>query len=340
MTRYLFPLALLCACSSDGGDPKDTSTSTAPLSGDLVLTDAQNYSYTGDYQVIEVPVASGVDSTICFDAVTTDIRGRPMDPTAIDEITLSNFYLTTEEITVKVVENSLDQGDVADYREVALDEGTHAGKTCVNLSDFSIIGNPLIPETEFLESADNTWLATLWKESDNGRNDILMSVVVVPVEGEKNTAVNFSTESSVLTFDADLASLTTVQTSPNQDITVDWAGVTTDVSGFPFDVRLADRLVIGKVAGTDIDAIEANFLQLYEQADEVYFLDVYGLNFSELTDNGNLIRLDENGDPVLPRQLDGTPFTGFTTDGTWLMGFDCTTCTSPAPVFLTVVDVM
>jgi hypothetical protein len=198
----------------------------------------------------------------------------------------------------------------------------------------------LIPETEFLESADNTWLATLWKESDNGRNDILMSVVVVPVEGEKNTAVNFSTESSVLTFDADLASLTTVQTSPNQDITVDWAGVTTDVSGFPFDVRLADRLVIGKVAGTDIDAIEANFLQLYEQADEVYFLDVYGLNFSELTDNGNLIRLDENGDPVLPRQLDGTPFTGFTTDGTWLMGFDCTTCTSPAPVFLTVVDVM
>lgn len=340
MIRYFLPLAFVCACGSDNEEPKETGTSTAPLSGDLVLTDAQNYSYTGDYQVVEVPVASGQDSTICFDAVTSDIRGRDMDPAAIDEITLSSFYLTTEEITVKVVENSLDQGDIADYREVELDEGEHAGKTCVNLSDFSIIGNPLIPETEFVENAETSWLATLWKTSDNGRNDILMSIVVVPTEGEKNTTVNFSNESSVLTFDADLASLTAVQTSPNQDITVDWAAVTTDVSGFPFDVRLADRLVLGKVAGTDLEAIEADFLQLYEKADEVYFLDVYGLNYSELTDNGNALRLDENGDPVLPRQLDGTPFTGFTNDGTWLMGFDCTTCTSPAPVFLTVVDVM
>ena len=156
MIRFLLSLVVLCGCSSDDGDPNDTNNGNNTLSGDLVLTDAQNYSYTGTYDVVEVPVASGTDSTLCFDAVTTDIRGRAMDPANIDEITLSSFYLSTEEITVKVVENSLDQGDIADYREVELDEGPHAGKTCVNLSDFSIIGNPLIPETEFVESPDNT----------------------------------------------------------------------------------------------------------------------------------------------------------------------------------------
>lgn len=337
MIRTTALLTLLFACG-DGGKDSDTSDNGKTYSGDLVLTNANNYTYDATFEVDEVLVASGQDSTICFGDVTTDIRGRAMDPTDLTEISISSFTKTKAEVAQMVVDNSLDQGDVDDFREIPLDEGALQGATCVNLTDFTIIGNPLIPETEFLENANTTWLATLWKTAPDGRDDILMSIVVKPVEGEKNRSVTMTDSSSRMTFVPDLQSMEHAVTSPGQDYTADWMDVTVDASGLDFDLRKYDRMVIGHTSMATLDEVEQVFLQLYELADEIYFLDTYGLNFAELNDNGNVLRT-EDGEPVLPTSIDGEVFEGFTRDGHWLIGIDCTTCTSPAPVFLTVVDV-
>jgi hypothetical protein len=327
-------LALLFGCP-DGEKWKDTADT---YSGDLVITNANNYTYEATFEVEEVLVASGQDSTVCFGDVTTDIRGRPMDPSDLTEITISSFTKTKAEVAKMVVDNSLDQGDVDDYREIPLDEGAHQGATCVHLTDFTIIGNPLIPETEFLENDNTTWLATLWKTAPDGRDDILMSIVIKPVVGEANLEVTMTDSSSAMTFVPDLQTMDHLVTSPGQDYTADWLDVTVDASGLEFDLRKYDRMVIGHTTMATLDEVEDVFLQLYELADEIYFLNVYGLNYAEITDNGNVLRT-EDGVPVLPTTLDGKVFEGFTREGYWLIGIDCTTCTSPAPVFLTVVDV-
>jgi hypothetical protein len=290
----------------------------------LAFTDANNYSYEAAFDVEVVDVEASTDATICWDTVTTDIRGRPMDPADMDEVTFVNLNLTVEEVQEAVVANTLTQGNVADYRQLIL-EDEFAGATCAQLSDFSIIGNPFVPESEFPEDDSNTWLTTLWNESPDGRNDILMSSVVHPVVGESNHDVTMTSSSAVLDFDADLHSLEALSTSAGLgDYTLDWSAVTVDVSGQEYDVRLGDRLLVGHIDATEIGDVESVFLRLFEEASAIYYLDVYGLTFANLADAAS---------------LDGTAFTGFTEDGIWLIGVECLTCTSPAPLLLTVVNV-
>ena len=68
-------LTLLFGCP-DGGKDKDTSGNGETYSGDLVITNAHNYTYEATFEVEEVLVASGEDSTVCFGDVTTDKIGR------------------------------------------------------------------------------------------------------------------------------------------------------------------------------------------------------------------------------------------------------------------------
>ncbi|MFT4977824.1 MAG: hypothetical protein ACI8S6_003731 [Myxococcota bacterium] len=62
------------------------------------------------------------------------------------------------------------------------------------------------------------------------------------------------------------------------------------------------------------DELEANFLQLEAQADDLYIVDVTGLGSLDLS------------------EIDG--FTDFSGDGTWLVALRCGSCVNPSPPFL------
>ncbi len=304
---------------------------------DLKVGDEHDYTYDATFDVKTVDLEALTDATICWDGATSDIRGRAMDPTDLTEITITNLTLTGPEIAAKVVDNSLDQSYVADYRAVDL-SGTD--DTCVLLSDFTIIGNDFMPDTEFLENPDTSWLATLWKENAYGRNEILMSTIIRPVTGSDNHEASITATSSELSFDPDLEVGTRVPISTSdKQYVVDWNAVTVDVNGREFDERQADTLIIGKVDTQNLGEVEDGFLQLYETADELYTMEVYGLRSATLIDDGSIELMDDEGSPLVPRDLDGNAFEGFTTSGTWLIGLECSTCTSPAPMFLAVADV-
>ncbi|MFT4626032.1 MAG: hypothetical protein ACI8PZ_004703 [Myxococcota bacterium] len=303
----------------------------------ISVGDDNNYAYSATFDVQTIDIAAETDATVCFGEVSTDVRGRPLVSGTIDKVTLSEFTLTTEEVSERVVNNELEQGDTADYFEREL-SGEFAGLDCVNLSDFEIIGNPLLPEDNLREK-DSTRLVTIWRTSAYGREDILMSVVVRPVEGETNTMITMSNTSSVLGFTPDMSSLDTVSVCAEEGKqTFDWEDVTVDTSGAEWSVRKADKLLIGKIDGTVKDA-EREFLQLDEMAAELYTMSVYGQTFAKLVEDKSTDQVNQDGEPIWPVDLDGNTFDGFTEDGTWLLGIECSTCTSPAPLFLTVVEV-
>ena len=68
----------------------------------------------------------------------------------------------------------------------------------------------------------------------------------------------------------------------------------------------------------DVDAAEAQFMDLERDAAEIWSLDLDGGVEADLA--------DLQGD---------TAFNGFTDQGTWWLGFRCSGCTHPAPRFLT-----
>lgn len=327
-------MATLALSCSGGGGKDDTADGVDECAspGAIVVTDANNYSYAATFDLTVVDVRAQADILVTWNAVTQDIRGRPLDPTTVEEFTFSRVTMTPDELAEAVVSNTLDQGDIADFRQFF-----PTTEVEVNISQTSIIGNPLVPETEFLADPGSTWLATLWKSSPDGRNDILMSVGIRPVDGEVVERVDMTNTSSVLTLDPDLVSLVSPSTCEGLTYTVDWTGLVNDANGNPFDERSGDRMIIGKVNRDTVEEVEDVFLTLFEEASELYYLDVYGLRYAEL--NGDVSRVGDDGLPVVPRALDGTPFPGFTKDGIWLIGIECLTCTSPTPLFLTVVDV-
>lgn len=340
MTRWMFlslALATACSGSKDETTPTDTAstpgddddvtgdddddTTTMPPSGDMVFTDANNYTFESEFQIGTVEVAPETDLLIDWSGLTTDIRGRSVDPLDIDQLLFVQFGATQAEILTKIDANDLQQSDALNqYLSFT------TGVDNLMLSEMSILGNPFDLGL-MVEDANKTWLLSLTNIVD-ARFDFLMNTFVVPTAGSKNTMVVIDDDSASLTFDVDLSSAPALQTAAGLPAyTLDWSAATTDVFGRELNLALVSRLIIGKVATDDLTQVEAEFLQLYENAEELYTLDVNGLTFADLSG--------------ATEQTSGAAFGGFTADGTWVVGIECTRqeCTNPAPLLLAVVEV-
>jgi hypothetical protein len=312
----VLPAAVLTACTgTDGKD--DTDTGPEPTA-DLVFTDANNYSFVGELEITAVEITSETDACIEWSAVDTDIRGRSLDPSTVEQVLFVEFALTQQEVISKVEINDLKQSDTVTQWLYANPGGTSA---C--LSDLQIIGNPFDPGT-LTESSSRTWLMSLLNLPD-GRFDILMSKFIVPTDASANTDIVYDNDCSTLDADADLDKPRMVTAEGLAPYSLDWSGVSVDVNGQTYDPVLGDELLIGYFATTDLAEVEEKFLRLDTDADELYRADVRGLTF--LADLS--VAVDSNG----------TAFGGFTAGGTWLVGTICTTCTSPLPLLLGVVEV-
>jgi hypothetical protein len=163
--------------------------------------------------------------------------------------------------------------------------------------------------------------------------DILMSTIIEPTVGDTNTSVVLEDGTSTLVGDADLSTAKVLTTSPGLDsYTLDWLGATLDVNGEPYDSFKGDRLIIGKIAVDNVAAVEDIFLQVDAVADELYYL--------QQIDGEEVIYAQTDADLMLATDLAGNAFSGFTTDGIWLVGIECLLCTSPAPLLMSVVEVV
>lgn len=316
MYLMILGLAAVVGC----GDKADDSG--ANPTADLVYTDANNYSFNASLDVETVNLAEGADSTIDWSGLTTDIRGRSVDPAGIDRATIVAFNVSKEEVLDSINTNSLNQSAIRDYRQFENDEG----RTSALMSEFTILGNDFVPAEDFVEHTDATWTwaVVLWDEAD-GREDILTDVFMVPTPGEPAQQLTIDNDTASLSFEVDLHSAPPLEVLAGQDsYTFDWSQATTEAAGQAFDTAVADRLMIGRVDGSVTD-VEANILTVLDSAPEIYRMEVRGETYADLME--------------ATERSSGASFAGFTTEGTWLIGIECTTCTSPTPLLLSVVEV-
>lgn len=305
--------AALVGCPSDKGSD---SGKTLPA-GAIELVDSNNYSLSGTISITQVEVQPETDLTIDWCGLTTDIRDRPVTDVAdVDQVLLGEFALSQADIMDKVRTNDLDQGDMQTSWVIG-----SPGACSVKASEAEIAGNTFDPES-FVVAANRTWLFSVLNLPD-GRFDILMSVFVVPKEGSTNTTVVLTDDSMDVNFVADLSE-ETIKVGEGEIPYIDWSQVKKDVYGNDFDSLLGNRLLIGKIPVASVAEVESLFLRLDTEAEKLYYMDVYGSTQADL---------------ALATTKSGQAFQGFSSDGVWLLGVECLTCTSPAPLILTVVEV-
>jgi hypothetical protein len=318
MARTSSLLAVLAIVGCSGGDKDDPGRDLPGT--DLEIYLENSYTFEGALNIGSIGVQPETDVAADWCGLGTDLRGREVtDQVGVDQILLVEFALSQQEIMEKVSVNELLQSDTES--QWLLED---PGSCNIQLSDFEILSNAFDPD--LMQDNGRNWLMSVMN-TPGGRWDILMSTFVKPETGSENVVIVIDDDSADLDFDANLSDLVKLETVAVADnYTVDWSTLTSDIYGHDFDPIQGDRLLVGKVDADSVTDVEALFLRLDSEAEKLYYIDTYGITYVD--------------DLYAATADDGTTFPGFDTSGIWLLGVECTTCTSPAPLWLSVVDVV
>ncbi|MDG1480058.1 MAG: hypothetical protein P8R54_10740 [Myxococcota bacterium] len=278
----------------------------------IVLEDGNNYTYSGDVTIPAYLTAPATDVELCWDQVLNDIQCHELEPTEdINLVSLIRFpHLTEEDVEYKVSNDSLQQVDQDGYVELET-----MGGTCANLSELSFFGTPIDVPNEY--NADSTYLLTVSTGTTTGLGTRVMAFLT-PTEGEEGTSVGLESGCGVLDFEGDIESLTSIPVKLDGPWVFDWSALTTNGLGNTLNLANVDGLLLGYYAGASTQDLQEQFLDLELIADKTWSTTLSGttgFDLAELSD-----------------------FTGFTADGTWILGLTCSTCANPAPLFLTVLE--
>ena len=318
-------LAILISCGGKDGDsdPSDTATSTVPdtcQTGMVTLSDAQNFSYVGDVALPVFETASASDIQVCWNDLVQDIQCHDVDKVAdIDNVGLIRFpYLTQPEVEQGLSDNNLLQADISGYVDVQPTK-----ETCIQLADMSFFGTPINIEEEYIV-AGGTYMLNLTTGTLPGIG-ARMIAFLQPTEASDVTSVSLPDGCGVLDFEADLSASQKMYPCTSGGVTLDWSGLTTDGLGNEYDLGLIDQVMVGFYEGMTEADLEARFLDLELMATRLYRLDLDGGTTADL---------------ALATMDDGTALGGFSGDGVWIAALRCTTCSNPAPLFLTMLEPM
>ena len=291
------------------------------ISGDLILADANNYSFQGDMNIASYPAAELTDVLIDWSAVTEDLQTHPMDAAEdVNTMSLVVFtYLSHEEVEVGLSENTLQQADVGLYLFTDV-----TGMTSEYMSETTLFGTDVDVETYFETNYGKSWLITLAHGNTPGVGT-LMAAFLDPTPGDPGSEAVLDNTSTTLTVDVDITSATTVEAPADTPLTIDWSGLTIDGQGNEMKMGDIDQVMVGYYETLTPTDLEDQLLDLEYIHDGMWYLD--------LSSGGTTADLTTLTDDI------GSPFGGITDAGTWLLALRCTTCPNPAPPFLTIFEV-
>lgn len=312
--RGVVVLLALGACES--------TSMPQPKTGNVLLGDANNYAVTSQLTIPRVETASGTDLDICWPGVVKDIQCHDVSPTTdLDYVAMLRFlHLSEDDVQAKLTSGQLSMADIDGYLEVKTD---HVN-TCAKLSQFSFFGTPIMVQSEYVESADRTYMLLFAQGKQAGVGARSMTFVR-PTATSTNIKVDGPSGCGFLEFSANLAALTPLAVPADPPWVIDWRAITRDGQGGPVQFATIDGVMLGFYQGMTVAELQAKVLDLELLATSIHDLPLTG---------GKTADLSKARD-----RKTGAAFAGFQpTDGVWVLALRCSTCQNPAPILLTVVD--
>jgi hypothetical protein len=296
-----------CSTSEDTGNPPGT----------IALENANNYSFEGTLDIPSVETASGVDICVDWSKLNSDLQCHSVDPANdIDLLGVIRFPTLTEaEVESQLSTNDLDMKSMGGYVQYPNDE--EATSAC--LSDFSFFGTAFDLATDYTEDG-GTYLLELQSGTTPGVG-ARMLVFLEPRVKSDVTEVNVPNGCGMLHYSADLHTLTTVPVSLDGPWVMDWSDVTTDGLGNDMTDAQIDLLEVAHYDSVTVTDLENDFLDIEQNADEMWSLSLTSGKSGDLSDATN----------------GASKFSAFQKGGTWILALRCSSCSNPAPLFLTVL---
>jgi hypothetical protein len=326
--------ALAAGCSGGGsGDDDDSSGTTA---NSIAIKDENNFTtLTSKLNLPTVDTAPASNLDIDWASVTKDLQCHAVNPaTDIDAV----LFLRFKDSMQANVAATLDNGDLSSNDLVApapfkIEPADNV--TTAKLKDFTNNGTALDPAANYPED-DHVYLLVFQHGTSLGQGARSM-VFIKPTADSSNTKVSAPNNTDcvpgagggLLSFGADLHSLTPVAVPLTGTPTLDWSKMTKNSQGQPLALAQIDRMLVGFYKGHDAAYLEQHFLDLEMIPDASW-----ELKLDKGTTHGNL-KFATN------RDGSGMAFPGFQagggTDGTWIAGLFCDSCQSPAPFVVTIL---
>jgi hypothetical protein len=303
----------------------------------VTLGDQQNYAFSSSLDITSTVVQGGdpiVDLTIDWSGVTRDFMDHPVNPmTDIDMVVISVWQISQAEIIDMMNRDDMDLaklwGAVMAYPNDAF--------TQENVLDFTLYGTPITAPDDvqlrdsYFDATDPQYNPSLHTHmiiaqtgsQEPGKNVRMLKFFTLDATSSE-TRIDVTSDSASLFYTADLRSLGRIPVATGTPaISVNWDYVTLNAAGHEFIPTLVSRVVVAHY-DMSVCRIEEQFLDLETIHEEWYFADLEvvatELDLSSLA------------------AADGTPFSGITHHGTWIIGLFCTIeCSNPAPLFLSVL---
>ena len=318
-------LSLSCGSSS--------SPSVTCTNGTVVAAETNNYAFSSQIMLHPVKVKSMSDLTFDWGGVTKSFLGHTVDPVA----DLNTIFVLLVNLPFATLETQLDN-DTFSQAAVQITpppQFAPTGQTSASLyEDFMAGGEMVTPAlaAPYLDAATwtpaNSTFAIVAQTGPNLGTDIQMLQSFELDDTSTNTMVTLTNTSTTLTYDANLHSLhPTGVPAGTAALSLDWSQIQTNALGNSFGNSATSpttsitSAIVGHY-GQSLSELESQFLDLQTIAQDLYTANTpYGnvLDFTTLKDSA------------------GNPFTGVTSDGTWLVGLICGKCQNPAPWYLTVL---
>jgi hypothetical protein len=317
MTRDLLVLPLVGLLSALAGCGGGSS------GGPILLKDQNNYSSTGSLSIPTVETAAATDIDICWSNVVDDIQCHAVAPlTDLNTLSLLRLKnMTEEQVEARLSSGELEQREVNGYIEYRMN-GT---STCAKLSQLSFFNTIITVEQEYLDNLNQQYLLLFATGTRSGVGARTM-MFIKPNPASTVTSVEAPKGCGMLTFTANLMSLTKVKMPADPPWEIDWRELTRNGLGNSVLGTPIDSVMIGFYEGMSVADIQADFFDLELNATALW--DVI-LKSGRTADLSKAVERGTNA-----------PFTGFqrSAPGVWLLALMCSTCQNPAPVFLTVLD--
>jgi hypothetical protein len=319
---------LTVSCGSSSGSPSTTCTN-----GMIVAAEENNYAFNSQIKLHPVKVKPMSDLTFDWGGVTVDFLGHMVNPVT----DLSTIFVLLVDLPSSVLENQLDNDtfNTADVQITPPPQLAPTGQTSASLFEDFSAGGEMINATKagpYLDPAmwtpANSTFAIVAQTGPNLGTNIHMLQSFELDSTSTNTNVTLTNSSTTLTYHTDLHSLHPTGVPEGvAALKLDWSQIQKNALGNTFGnmpnypTTSITSAIVGHYSQS-LSELESQFLDLQTIAQDLYTATTpYGttLDFTTLTD------------------MAGNPFTGVTSDGTWLVGLICGKCQNPAPWYLTVL---
>jgi hypothetical protein len=332
LVSCLFATQLLMACGSP------STGGTQPV-GNVVLRDANNYMSTGSLTIPVIQTAPAADLQICWSNLAKNLLCHDIisgTDTSIDNVGFAKIpHLEMMDVEQRLATGKDVTNLVATYGQIKTSQTTGSCTMLSALANQTSTASPLIvPATDYTEMSTTQYLLLFTHGTVEGAGAQAMAFIqpTSTAPGSANMMVDApdacASNPPVLSFSAVLG--TSVSISAAGDWKVDWSTLTKDSFGNTLDF-----------ARTKIDKVEVGFYQGKTPADlTTNFLDLDQPTFYTSLYTVAVPAGQKYVDLKGAKDASGATL-GFTpTDGTWAVAVLCSTCSVPAPVALTVLEVM